>query len=223
MRKQNPKSYDYIESLMSAESKAMQQSRAGAEQLGLEAISLSATEGNLLPFFLNIIKAKKVVEIGTLTGLSANYILKALPSDGFLWTLEKSDEHAKFAAQALADEIKNKRCKIIVGDAQQKLFEIASNGPFDAVFIDGNKAAYLDYFQWAVANTGIGAMIIVDNIFLSGAVWGDVTSQKFNAKQIQAVQKMNQMAFSNEALSSVIVPTQEGLLICFKKASTDGL
>ncbi len=212
MRKIVRKSYEYIESLGPTENEPMQKSRQASESLGLDAISLSATEGSLIQFFIGSCGAKKVVEIGTLTGLSALYILRALPSDGQLWTLEKSTQHADLAAEVLTDE----RCRILVGDAEIKMQELNSEGPFDVIFIDGNKAAYLTYFQWAVSNTRPGGLILVDNVFLSGAVWGDQTTQRFNEKQIAAVKKMNQLAFEDSKLSSVIIPTDEGLLVSRK-------
>ena len=99
---------------------------------------------------------------------------------------------------------------------KEKLQELSNIAPFDVVFIDGNKAAYLDYFNWAVANIRPGGLIVADNVFLSGAVWGEQTVHRFNEKQIKAVNEMNQVAFSNKRLKSMILPTEEGLLVCKK-------
>lgn len=214
MRKTNPKSYDYIENLLPAETKNMKDSRAFAESVGLNAISISAVEGQLIQFLLSMVSPKKVVEIGTLTGLSAQYILAAMPSDGKLWTLEKSEQHAELSKKAISD----KRCHVLTGDALDTLPRLESDGPFDAVFIDGNKAAYLKYFEWAKRNLNLGGFIIADNVFLSGAVWGEEKAQKFNEKQIDAVRKMNASAFSDADLFSVIIPTLEGLLLCRKNS-----
>lgn len=218
MRKSIPKSYEYIEKLLLPESALMQEARNNSGQLGLQTISISATEAALIRFHLEGIKAKKMVEIGTLTGLSALHFLSSLPEDGFLWTLEKSPQHAAFAEKVLASEIQNKRCEILLGDARETLKTVSEKAPFDAVFIDGNKAAYLDYFQWACQNIRSGGLIFVDNVFLSGAVWGDLTQQKFSEKQIAVVQRVNEMAFQNSVLRSVLLPTEEGLLICQKQS-----
>ena len=218
MRKIKSKSYKYIEKLLRPESALKVLARQNSEKLGLDSISISATEAEIIKFHLREIKAKKVIEIGTLTGLSALHILDALPPDGILITIEKSPEHSALAIQVLKNEIEKKRCRVITGDAREKLSECAVNGPFDAVFIDGNKAAYLDYFQWALINTRPGGLIFVDNIFLAGAVWGDETKQKFNPKQIETVQQMNHLAFNDDLLHSMIVPTEEGLLISKKKS-----
>ncbi|MBC7467477.1 MAG: O-methyltransferase [Bdellovibrio sp.] len=216
MRKQNPKSYEYIESLMMPESALMGTARSHAKDLGLDAISVSQTEASILKFLIGANGCKKVVEIGTLTGLSALYILEALPADGRLWTLEKSAEHIEKASDVLAEEITKGRCVIVGGDALEKLPTLNSAGPFDAIFIDGNKAAYLKYFDWALENVSAGGLILVDNIFLAGAVWGDQTLQRFNEKQILNVQTMNKKAFTTEGLSTTIIPTSEGLLVCKK-------
>lgn len=218
MRKLTPKSYDFIEKLAPLETEFMKVARKNSEKLGLDTISISAAEANLVKFHLRSIGARKVVEIGTLTGLSALHIISILPDGGKLWTLEKSEQHAKLAESVLEDAIANDRCEIIIGDAREKLLALKTAGPFDAVFIDGNKAAYLDYFNWALENVREGGIILVDNVFLAGAVWGGETTQKFNAKQIQTLQDMNEKAFSDKTLISMIVPTEEGLLVCKKQS-----
>lgn len=218
MRNFKEKSYEYIENLIGAENEIKQKARTHADGLGLGRISLSPVEAVSLQFFAESIQARKLVEIGTLTGLSALYLLEGLAPEARLWTLEKSPEHAALAADVLQKYIEQKRCHILVGDAQQTLQGLSTEGPFDMVFIDGNKAAYLDYFNWAVAHTRAGGYIAVDNVFLSGAVWGDQIQQRFNEKQIKAVHTMNEVAFQNKQLRSMLIPTQEGMLVCQKRS-----
>lgn len=206
-----------MEMLIGAESASKQAARTAADQLGLGIISLSSVEASLLRALTDLSNAKKIVEIGTLTGLSALAVLEGNQTAGLkLWTLEKSAEHAAAACKVLDSYIRDGRCEVVVGDAREKLESLVSNGPFDLVFIDGNKAAYLDYFNWAVRNVKPGGLIVADNVFLSGAVWGDPTEQKFNEKQIGAVKKMNELAFAEKNLKSFFIPTEEGMLVCKK-------
>lgn len=213
MRKQTSKSYEYVTSLVRPENEKMLLARKNSESLGLGGISLSAVEASILQFFIKNTKTKKAVEIGTLTGLSAQYLLEALPKDGKLWTLEKSPQHVQLASQVLASD---PRCQIIEGDAQEKLNDLTKEGPFDFIFIDSNKAAYMDYFQWAIRNISSQGIIILDNVFLAGAVWGDTQQQKFNEKQVSVMQQVNKLAFADQSLSSMIIPTEEGMLVCQK-------
>ena len=216
MRKLTPKSYEYIEKLSVNETIIKITARKNSENLGLGAISLSKTEAQILQLLVMATEAEKVVEIGTLTGLSALYILECLKPNGKLWTLEKSPEHAALAATVLEDYIKKNQCHILIGDAKEELAGLAVEGPFDAVFIDGNKAAYLDYFNWAVKNIKIGGLIVADNVFLAGSVWGEATTQRFSEKQVNVVNEMNRVAFADKNLKAVILPTEEGLLVCKK-------
>ncbi len=219
MRKIKPKSYEYMEMLIGAESENKLLARKAADQLGLGLISLSSVEAGLLSALAEFSDAKKVVEIGTLTGLSALAVLENAGSDFKLWTLEKSPEHALAATKVLQNYISKGACEVIVGDAREKLEVLSAQAPFDLVFIDGNKAAYLDYFNWAIKNIRIGGLVVADNVFLSGAVWGESTEQKFNEKQIGAVKKMNELAFSDKNLKSFFIPTEEGMLVCKKLSS----
>lgn len=205
---------NYIQSLLEPESARLLQSRIAAVDLGLSRISVSPVEGKLIQFLLKSLNAKKVVEIGTLTGVSAQYILKSLPQNGQLWSLEKSEIHAEKTKQIL---IQDSRFQLIQGDAVETLKQIQKEGPFDACFIDGNKAAYGKYLDWCEAHIKSGGLIIADNVFLSGAVWGQPTAQRFSEKQIKVMQEFNLRLAQEDKYESVLIPTEEGLFAAIKK------
>lgn len=217
MRKDRPASYQYIESQIIPESSDQLKAREFSKQIGLESISISPTEAHLISFVVALIQPRKIVEIGTLTGLSSLYFLETLGPDGKLWTFEKSTEHADLASQSLAPFIQSGQCQIIRGDATVQLPTIENQGPFDVIFIDGNKAAYYDYWIWAKNNLRSGGLILIDNVFLAGSVWGDHTLQKFSEKQIGNVKKMTAEIMQHPDFTSTFVPTTEGLLIIRKK------
>ncbi|WP_413289092.1 O-methyltransferase [Bdellovibrio sp. HCB337] len=216
MRNEIPKAQVYIESLIPQEAASKQKSRQFAEELGLGRISLSPSEGQLLSFLIRLHKCRKFVEVGTLTGLSAQYILEGMDGEGTLWSLEKAEVHAQKAQAALADHPAGSKAHLLVGDARVTLESLASEGPFDGIFIDGNKAAYGDYLTWAEKNVRKGGLIIADNVFLSGAVWGDPTQQKFNDKQIKALQDFNKRLADSTLYESVLIPTAEGMNVAVK-------
>lgn len=217
MRHEISQAQAYIESLQSPESASKQASRAFAEELGLGKISLSPSEGQLLAFLVRLQKCRKFVEIGTLTGLSAQYLLEGMEGQGDLWTLEKSELHAQKAQEALAGHAFGSRAQVIVGDARVTLAGLEAQSPFDGVFIDGNKAAYMDYLTWAEKNLCPGGLIIADNVFLSGAVWGESPQQKFNEKQIRVMREFNARLSDPNLYDSALVPTHEGLFVALKK------
>jgi predicted O-methyltransferase YrrM len=224
MRTEIPKSQQYIESLCLAESATKLKSREFARELGLDRISLSSAEGALLTFLVRLHggatasgAGAKIVEIGTLTGLSAQYLIEGTDAGGKVWTLEKSEVHAAKAVEAWSEHPRASDIHAVVGDARATLAGIEANGPFDLLFIDGNKAAYGDYLAWGEKNVRAGGLIIADNVFLSGAVWGESTTQKFNEKQIRVLQEFNRRLADPALYDSVLVPTLEGLFVAMKK------
>lgn len=217
MRNGKQPSYEYIENCYGPENEQKELSRKFAEQLGLGGISVSHTEAHLMGFLAGFVRPKTIVEIGTLTGLSCQYFLQSLQQDGVVYTLEKSNEHIELSSQALKPWIDRGQCVIVAGDAREELPKLSDKGPFDVIFIDGNKAAYKDYWMWAKSNVRSGGMILIDNVFLAGAVWGDTTKQKFSDKQIGTVKDMTKDVFSDSGFTASFVPTEEGLIVAVKR------
>ncbi|KYG67038.1 methyltransferase [Bdellovibrio bacteriovorus] len=208
----------YIAQLLKEENSLKKQSRQASEDLGLARISISPAEATLVKTLLKVHGAKKFVEIGTLTGLSAQYFFEALPEGGELWTLEKDPKHAEKAHSVFSQlDQSKKKVHLVIGDAREELPKLEAQGPFDGVFIDGNKAAYLDYLLWAEKNLRRGGLILADNIFLSGAVWGGTTTQRFSEKQISIMQEFNRRLADPNLYEGAVVPTFEGLYIAIKK------
>lgn len=208
----------YMGSLLPEESPLKQMSRKFAEELGLARISISPAEGQLIKTLVRVHGAKRFVEIGTLTGLSAQYIFEALPSGGELWTLEKDPRHGEMSNQIFSQlDQSQKKVHLVMGDARVELEKLAAQGPFDGVFIDGNKAAYFDYLTWAEGNLRSGGLILADNIFLSGSVWGEATTQRFSDKQIRIMKEFNQRLADPQLYEAAIVPSYEGLYVAVKR------
>lgn len=207
----------YLDSLCPVETDLMKLSKTYEAEVGGSGISLSPHEGHMLSVLLLATGAKKVIEIGTLTGYSAQWILKSLPADGQLWTLEKDPERAG-RAEKVFSLLQDPRLKMLTGDAPQTLKALESEGPFDAVFIDANKKAYLQYGQWAETHLRKGGLMIADNVFLEGSVFGE-TSERFSGGQVKAMQEFNQWISKASSFTSMICPSREGLAVSVKNRS----
>lgn len=211
------KSEAYALSLLRLENSHKKLSRQFAEDINLARISINPAEAQLIKTLILSHQCKKFVEIGTLTGLSAQYILEGLMDGGTLWTLEKDPRHMEYAQRAFTGlELGSKKIEFVLGDAREELKKLSSLGPFDGVFIDGNKAAYVDYLDWAEANVRQGGLILADNIFLNGAVWGEPAG-RFSEKQIRIMNDFNKRLSDPTKYDSAVVPTFEGLFMAIKK------
>jgi predicted O-methyltransferase YrrM len=206
----------YLQSLSYKEDANMIWAKQQSELLNKSGISLNAYEAYLLYFFIKTHKCEKVVEVGTLTGYSSLWIHKALPQNGSLWTLEKDPNHALIARQSFA-KIQGAKIELIEGDAIESLKALENEAPFDAVFIDGNKSAYLKYLDWAEKNLKTGGVLLADNTLLRGGVYNDNKSETpFSPKQITIMQEFNRRLAIGNQFESLLLPTDEGFSVAIK-------
>ena len=215
----------YFSSLNPPADPLIEKSRQAALGLGLQQISLGDLELQILKSVIALHQSQNFIEIGTLTGTSGLAILEALPEAATFWTFEKEPRHAELAKAFLNEAAlkKNQKVVMVLGDARLRLADIEASGPFDGIFIDGNKAAYGDYLAWAEKNIKKGGLIIADNVFLSGAIFESNEDSfeknqrsRFSPKQIQVMRDFNKRLMDASAFQSCLLPTEEGLFIAIK-------
>lgn len=150
----------------------LDQALADAEAAGMPAIAVSPPQGKLLFVLAHALRARRILELGTLAGYSGIWMARALPSDGRLVTLEVNPKHADVARKNFARAGVLDRVDIIVGPAREALNEMIQTGaaPFDLIFIDADKVSYPDYFRAVLELSRAGTLIIADNVIRKGLV-----------------------------------------------------
>jgi predicted O-methyltransferase YrrM len=143
---------------------------AASEAAGLPAINVAPNQGKLLMLLARAIDAHRILEIGTLGGYSTIWLARGLPPEGRLITLEVNPEYAEVARANIDRAGLGGQVEVRVGRAQDTLPSLASEGPFDLIFIDADKPGTPGYFQWAVKLSRRASLIIVDNVVREGAV-----------------------------------------------------
>jgi caffeoyl-CoA O-methyltransferase len=201
----------YVTTLFAPEDDALRSIQAQAQDNALPAISVAPFEGRLLQFLALSIGAKRIVEIGTLAGYSGVWLARALPADGTLYTLEKSTKHAQvaranFASAGVADKV-----RLFEGNSHDLLPRLASDAPFDLVFIDADKTSYLDYLRWAVDHLRVGGLVAAHNAFRDGHIIAprDDTDRAMDA--------FNRALASDARLESLIIGVGDGMAVGLKR------
>jgi caffeoyl-CoA O-methyltransferase len=185
--------------------------KQGASEAGFAPIWIAHEQGSFIHILLRLMKAREVVEIGTLAGYSAIWIARALPGDGMVRTIEVSGKAADFAERWVARSDVAAKIKIYRGAAKDILPKIKS-GSADAVFIDADKANYLLYLDHALRLARPGGLILADNAFAFGRLLQQGTSEK----EVEAMRAFNERMTHEPAMRSVIVPLGDGLWIAVK-------
>ncbi len=162
----------YVEDLLLPSDPALTAALEASAAAGLPPIQVSPAQGKFLNLLVQCVRAQSILEIGTLGGYSTIWLTRGLPGSGRLLSLEVSPLHADVARRNLARAGLSERAEILVGPALETLPRLAAEGrgPFDLTFIDADKPATAEYFDWAVRLSHPGSVIVVDNVVREGAV-----------------------------------------------------
>jgi caffeoyl-CoA O-methyltransferase len=207
---------EYLRGLNAGETPGMRDSVASMEAAGMPAIQVSPTDGRIIELLLRLAGARKVVEVGTLAGYSAQWILQALPPDGHLWTVEHSAKHREVSEGVLKRAGLADRVTVLQGAGLEVLPTIERHGPFDAVFVDANKEHYAEYAAWALRNLRLGGLVIGDNTYLFSRLVGVEPENEAQARDQRAMRAFHEL-LASESAAAVTIPTPDGLTVAIKR------
>lgn len=140
------------------------------DSASLPRIAVAPAQGQFLHLLVRAIRARRILEIGTLGGYSAIWMARALPDDGRLISLEISEQHASVARGNIARAGLERIVEVRVAPALETLARLKADGEaaFDLVFIDADKPNTPEYFSTAVDLAHSGSLIVVDNVVRHG-------------------------------------------------------
>ncbi|MFE3200466.1 O-methyltransferase [Embleya sp. NPDC059237] len=162
----------YFTDLLGPDDEVLRAAQRESDAAGLPPIAVTAHQGRFLHLLARIRGARRILEIGTLGGYSTIHLARALPEDGRLVTLEYAPRHAEVARANIARAGLADRVEVRVGPALETLpiLDAEDGEPFDLVFIDADKDNYPHYLEWSLRLARVGAVLVLDNVVLGGAV-----------------------------------------------------
>jgi predicted O-methyltransferase YrrM len=184
------------------------------ESLGdIKRMQISVSQCHFLHLIIKISKIKKVLEIGTFTGLSALTISLALPSDGKLIALDKNIETTKAANDYFKKANQDKKIETIIKSALDSLNDLKKNNKkFEMIFIDADKENYKNYYDQSLELLNKDGLIIIDNVLWHGEVVDETKNDKFTTN----IRDFNKYVKNDSRTEQIIMPLGDGLTVCRK-------
>ena len=169
-------------------------------------------QGRMLKMFVEMIRPRQILEIGTYSGYSALCLAEGLQKGGMLHTFEINDEQEDFTRPWLEESPFADKIRFYIGDALSLVPDLGII--FDMAFIDGDKRKYIEYYEMTLAHLSQGGYIIADN-----TLWdGHVLEQPRRADtQTIGIKAFNHFVAKDERVEKVILPLRDGLTIIRKK------
>ncbi len=168
-------------------------------------------EGRFLSFLVAMLQPQAVLEIGTFTGYSALSMAESLPPGARLVTCDISEDHVAIARRHIGASPYADRIEIKVGPALDTLRTLT--GPFDLVFIDADKPAYLDYYEAVLPMLSERGVIAVDNVLWSGRVVEGVEGVVADDANTEVLRRFNDHVVADDRVVCVMLPLRDGVTL----------
>ena len=206
---------EYIEQHSSPESDALKQivRTTHIEMINPRMMS-GHIQGRVLSMFSQMIRPRRILELGTFTAYSTLCLAEGLSDDGTLVTLEHNDELEDMILRNLALSPLGEKVQLVIGDAMQWLAAQSSDLLYDLVFIDADKREYSAYLDAVLPLVRPGGWILADNTLWDGHIIEEAYDKD---KQTLALRAFNDKVAQDERLEKVILPLRDGLTIIRKK------
>ncbi len=159
--------------------------------------------------------ARRVVEVGTAIGVSTLYIARALPGDGMIVSFDIDEDRHNAAKGYLERAGVLDRADLRLEDARSGLRSL--QGPFDMAFIDGVKAQYGDYLDLLLPLLGDRAVLVVDNVLMSGTVAEGRSDGRWTQEQIAGSRAFTRRVLSLEQFVATVTPVGDGVLVAVQR------
>jgi caffeoyl-CoA O-methyltransferase len=192
---------EYAERFTTVHSDVFDRLRDETSALPSAGMSVGPLEGAFLSFMVFLKQPRRVLEIGTFTGWSSIAMASALPPGASLVTCDVNEETNAIARRYAEEAGVADRIEYRIGPAIETLASL--DGPFDLVFIDADKAGYVDYYEAVLPKLAEGGVMLADNT-LFGLADGEI------AKHIA---RFNEHVREDDRVEAVLLTIREGVTL----------
>ncbi|MEM1281368.1 MAG: class I SAM-dependent methyltransferase [Cyanobacteria bacterium P01_H01_bin.152] len=208
--------YDYLLSVSLRESATLTQLRQETAKYPASIMQIAPDQGQFMALLIQLMGAKKILEIGTFTGYSALCMALALPHDGTLITCDIEEKCREFGprywqAAGVADKIDLRLAPAL--DTLDKLLMAGAAETFDFAFIDADKTNYPHYYEKCLELVRPGGLIAIDNVLWGGAV---ADPEKTDPDTV-ALRELNQALHHDQRIELSMLPIADGLTLALKR------
>jgi caffeoyl-CoA O-methyltransferase len=162
-------------------------------------------EGRFLAVLVRLLRARRVLELGTFTGYSSISMAQALPPDGRLITCDVNEETTAIARRYAEEAGVVDRIDYRLGPALETIAGL--DGEFDLIFIDADKENYVNYYEATVPLLARTGVMVVDNTLWSGRV-ADAAEDDGSVRAIRA---LNDRVRDDQRVDNVLLTVRDGM------------
>ena len=208
--------YEYLLSATLRESDILAQLRKETAEHPQARMQISPEQGQFMALLVQLMGAKKTLEVGVFTGYSALAVAMALPEDGRVIACDVSEEYTAIARRYWQKANVGNKIDLRIApalDTLDGLIATEQTNTFDFAFIDADKSNYDNYYERALQLVRPGGAIAIDN-----TLWyGRVADPHVQDNRTQRIRALNAKVRDDNRVTMCLVPIGDGLLLAVKR------
>jgi predicted O-methyltransferase YrrM len=208
--------YDYYASVSLRESDLQRRLRDETAQLPNARMQVSPEQGQFLGLLVQLLRARRTLEVGVFTGYSSLATALALPEDGQIIACDVNREWTDIARRYWREAGVDRKIDLRLAPALQTLDQLIADGQagsFDFAFIDADKSSYDAYYERALTLVRPAGLIAIDNV-----LWhGDPIDPAKQDPDTNAIRAINLKLQHDQRISMSMVPIGDGVTLAFKR------
>ena len=208
--------YNYLQSVSLREPEILTQLRLETAQHTMSRMQIAPEQGQLMALLVQLMGAKKTLEVGVFTGYSSLAVALALPPEGKVVACDIDEEYTAIARRYWQEAGVAHKIDLHIAPALETLDRLLAQGEagtFDFAFIDADKSNYENYYDRALALMRPGGLIAVDNVLWSGRV----ADPQVCDNRTKTMRAFNQKLHQDPRVTISLVPIADGLTLALKK------
>jgi O-methyltransferase len=208
--------YGYLLAHQAPEHQELQALRVATQVMPDGRMQITQEQGHLLALLVQLMGARRILEVGTFTGYSALAMALVVPPEGRIVACDINDEWTSIARAywrraGVADKI-----ALRIAPAAETLKVLESEAgldQFDFAFIDADKTAYDTYYEAALRLVRPGGLIVLDNMLRRGRV---ADPNERDADTV-ALRELNVKIANDNRVDRVLLPIASGVTLARRR------
>ena len=208
--------YDYLLQVSLREPDILRRLREETAKMTMANMQISPEQGQFMGLLVEILGARRYLEVGTFTGYSALSVALAQPDDGEVVCCDVSEEYTAVARRYWEEAGVSHRVRLHLAPATETLAGLLEDGAgesFDFIFIDADKENYDAYYEYALKLLRPGGLAAIDNVLWNGSV---IDPEKDDA-DTQAIRALNSKLHDDGRVTLSLLPLGDGLTLARKR------
>ena len=208
--------YRYLLDASLREPDILRRLRDETASMPMSMMQISPEQGQFMALIIELIGARRTLELGVFTGYSSLSVALALPDDGHITACDVSEEYTAVARRYWAEAGVAHKIDLRLAPGLETLDALLADGAqgtYDFAFVDALKTEYADYYERILELLRPGGLIAVDNVLWDGRV----ADPDDNSEDTVAIRAFNLKLRDDQRVSLSLLPLADGLSLARKR------